>query len=270
MQKPARSKGSSNQWKPMLHAITRKVSPAISQCELTHISRTPIDYTRAVEQHRQYENALQSLGVQVHSLPAEIDFPDSVFVEDTAFVLDECAIITRPGADSRKAEIISIEKSLAPYRNLFYIKEPGTIDGGDILQVGKNIYVGISTRSNQQAIDQMQNFLKPFGYVVKAVSVTGCLHLKSAVTQVRNDTLLINPQWVNKNNFHDVKFIEVASQEPSAANAVLINDSIIYSTSYTNTQKRLADAGIEMALVDTDELSKAEGALTCCSLIFRN
>lgn len=252
----------------MLHAITRKVSPAISQCELTHISRTPIDYTLVVEQHRQYENALQSLGVQVHTLPAEIDLPDSVFVEDTALVLDECAIITRPGADSRKREIISIEKSLAPYRKIFHIKEPGTIDGGDILQVGKNIYVGLSTRSNQHAIDQLQDLLKPFGYVVRGVSIIGCLHLKSAVTQVKNDTLLINPQWVNKNSFHDMKFIEVAHTEPSAANAVLIGNSIIYYTNYTDTQKRLADAGIQMVLVDADELTKAEGALTCCSLIF--
>jgi dimethylargininase len=252
----------------MLLAITRAVSPSINRCELTHISRTSIDYKRADEQHHQYENALCSLGIEVITLAAEPDLPDSVFVEDTAIVLDECAIIARPGADSRKPETISIEKSLTPYRKLFHIKEPGTLDGGDILCVGKNIYVGISTRSNQPAIDQLQDFLKPFGYVVKGVTVTGCLHLKSAVTQVKNDTLLINPQWVNKNNFPDMKFIDIAPSEPSAANAVLIDDSIIYSTSYTETQKRLADAGIKMILIDTDEITKAEGALTCCSLIF--
>lgn len=253
----------------MLHAITRAVSPSIERCELTHLSRTAIDYERACEQHRQYEEALRSLGVQVIALPEEPDLPDSVFVEDTALVLDECAIITRSSKDSRKAETIIIEKALAPFRTLFHIKEPGTLDGGDILCAGKNIYVGISTRSNQRAIEQLQEHLAPFGYVVKGVSVTGCLHLKSAVTIVKEDTLLINPEWVNKENFSDVKFIEVAPSEPFAANAVLINDTIIYSTSYPNTQILLADAGIRMMLVDTDELAKAEGALTCCSLIFK-
>lgn len=252
----------------MLLAITRAVSPSINRCEITHISRTPIDYKRAYEQHRQYEDALRSLGVEVITLPTEPDLPDSVFVEDTALVLDECAVITRSATETRKTETITIEKALAPYRTLFHVKEPGTLDGGDILCVGKNIYVGISTRSNQNAIAQLQHFLKPYSYVVKGMTVTGCLHLKSAVTQVKNDTLLINPQWVNKNNFHDVKFIDVAPSEPSAANAVLIDDSIIYSTSYTETQKRLADAGIPMVLIDTDEIAKAEGALTCCSLIF--
>lgn len=253
----------------MLLAITRAVSPSINRCELTHLSRTSIDYKRAVEQHLQYEDALRSLDVKVITLPEEADLPDSVFVEDAALVLDECAIITRSGKESRKAETLTIEKALAPYRTLFHIKEPGTLDGGDILCVGKNIYVGISTRSNEAAIEQLQEYLAPFGYVVKGVSVKGCLHLKSAVSAIKNDTLLINPEWVNKDDFSDVKIIEVAPSEPFAANAVLINDSVIYSTSYPTTQLRLAEAGIRMVLVDTDELAKAEGALTCCSLIFK-
>jgi dimethylargininase len=254
----------------MLLAITRAVSPSINSCELTHISRTPIDYKRDYEQHRHYENALRSLEVEVITLAAEPDLPDSVFVEDAAIVLDECAIITRSAKESRKAEIVSIEKALVPYRTLFHIKEPGTLDGGDVLCVGKNIYVGLSARSNQNAVEQLQDYLKPFGYVVKGVSVSGCLHLKSAVTQVKKDMLLINPEWANRDDFPGMKFIEVAPSEPFAANAVLVNGTIIYSTSYPNTQKHLADVGIRMTLVDTDELAKAEGALTCCSLIFKN
>ncbi len=253
----------------MLLAITRAVSPSISRCELTHISRMPIDFEKLVQQHNQYENRLRSLDVEILHLPAEPDLPDSVFVEDTALVLDECAIITRPGADSRKPEIISIEKALAPYRTLFHIKEPGILDGGDILSVGKNIFVGVSSRSNQQAIEQLQDYLKPFGYIVKGVSVSGCLHLKSAVTQVKDDTLLINPEWVNKDSFPDMQFIDVEPSEPFAANAVFIEDSIIYSTSYPKTQRRLENAGIKIVLSDTDEIAKAEGALTCCSLIFK-
>jgi dimethylargininase len=252
----------------MLHAITRAVSPSINQCELTHLARTPIDYERACVQHHQYEDALRSLGLEVHSLPAEPDLPDSVFVEDTALVLDECAIITRPGADSRKPEIDSIVKALTPYRQLFYIKGPGTMDGGDTLQVGKTIYVGLTTRSNQCAIDQMREYLKLYGYIIKGVPVTGCLHLKSAVTQVTGDTLLANPAWVEKSYFEGMKFIDVHPSESYGANAVMIGDAIIYSASYPETQKQLASAGIRVINVDADEVAKAEGAVTCCSLIF--
>jgi len=254
----------------MLIAITREVSRSIVNCELTHLARTPIDVDRACEQHAQYESALKHLGVAVLSLPEEPTMADSVFVEDTALVLDECAIVTRPGADSRKPETESITKILAPYRKLFFIEAPARVDGGDILRVGKKIYVGLSTRSDTNAIEQMQDFLAPFGYEVNAVMVTGCLHLKSAVTQVAKDTLLINPKWVDRNLFSGMKFIEIDPSEPYAANAVLIGDAIIYPTSFPKTQKRLEQAGIKMVTVDADELAKAEGAVTCCSLIFKS
>jgi dimethylargininase len=253
----------------MLIAITREVSPSINQCELTFHDRQPIDYERACQQHQQYVAALRQLGLQVQILPAEPDLPDSVFVEDTALVLDECAIITRPGADSRMPEIDSITKVLAPYRKLFHIQAPGRVDGGDILRVGKNIYVGLSTRSDTHATQQMQDYLAPYGYEVKGVAVTGCLHLKSAITQVRDDTLLINPAWVDAANFHRVKFIEVDPSEPYAANAVLIEQTLIYPTAFPKTQQRLEAAGLSIVTVDADELAKAEGAVTCCSLIFK-
>lgn len=253
----------------MLIAITREVSPSINQCELTFHERELIDYARACEQHRQYIAALHSLGLQVQVLPAESDLPDSVFVEDTALVLDECAVILRPGADSRKPETESIAKVLAPYRKLLFIEPPARVDGGDILHVGKKIYVGLSTRSDNLAIEQMQGYLRPFGYEVKGITVTGCLHLKSGVTQVSEDTLLINPQWVDKNCFDGMNFIEVDPSEPYAANAVLIGEVIIYPTAFPKTQKRLEAVGIRIVNVDADELAKAEGAVTCCSLIFQ-
>ena len=254
----------------MFIAITREVSSSINQCELTNLEREPIDYERACEQHAQYESALKHLGVAVLSLPEEPTLADSVFLEDTALVLDECAIITRPGADSRRPETESIAKVLAPYRRLFFIEAPARVDGGDILRIGKKIYVGLSTRSDTNAIEQMQDFLAPFGYEVNAVTVTGCLHLKSAVTQVAKDTLLINPKWVDRNLFSGMNFIEIDPSEPYAANAVLIGDTIIYPTSFPKTQKRLEAAGIQMVTVDADELAKAEGAVTCCSLIFKS
>jgi dimethylargininase len=212
---------------------------------------------------------LQELGLAVLSLPEEPDLPDSVFVEDAAIVLDECAIITRPGAESRRLETTSITAALAPYRKLFTIQPPGTVDGGDVLTVGENIYIGLTTRSNQSAIDQIRNFLQPYEYTVQGVSVNGCLHLKSAVTQVAEDALLINPAWVEKQGFPGMDFIEVDPSEPYAANALMIGQSVIYQPAFPKTIERLVAAGIRPILVDQSELAKAEAALTCCSLIFK-
>lgn len=249
-------------------AITRQVSPAINRCELTHIAREPIDYERACAQHKQYEDALRSLGTDIISLNAEADLPDSVFVEDVALVLDECAVMLYPGAASRRPEVASVEKALVPYREIFRIQPPGTVDGGDILRVDRTIYVGLSSRSTEDAIKQIKAILEPRGYQIQGVNVTGCLHLKSAVTQVSEDTLLINPQWVSKEAFPNMRFIEVDPSEPYAANAVLVNDAIIYSSSFPKTRAKLQAAGIRIVIVDANELAKAEGAVTCCSLIF--
>jgi dimethylargininase len=254
----------------MLIAITRQVSPAINQCELTNLERSPIDLVRARSQHHNYEEALRGLHVTVQSLPEEPSLPDSVFVEDAAVVLDECAILTRPGAESRQPEVESIAMALAPYRRLYPVKAPGTLDGGDVLAVGKTIFVGISSRSNQAAIDQMAAFLNPYGYSIKGIQVTGCLHLKSAVTLVSDDTLLINPAWADNANFHGMNFIEIDSSEKYAANALLVGDSLLYQPAYPRTLERLEAQGIHPVLVDESELGKAEGALTCCSLIFNN
>jgi dimethylargininase len=253
----------------MFIAITRRISPAINQCELTHIPREPIGYERACAQHRQYEDALRSLGMNIISLEAEPDLPDSVFVEDVALVLEECAIMLNPGAASRRPEVASVEKALAPYRDIFRVLPPATIDGGDILTVGRTIYVGMSSRSTDNAIDQIKVFLEPRNYRVRAVNVTGCLHLKSAVTQVSEDTLLVNPEWVSKDDFPGMHFIGVDPSEPYAANAVLVDRTIIYPSSFPKTRAKLEKAGINLLVVDADELAKAEGAVTCCSLIFK-
>ena len=231
-------------------AITRQVSPSINRCELTHIAREPIDYERACEQHEQYEDALRSLGIQIISLDMEPDLPDSVFVEDVALVLDECAIMLNPGAASRRPEVASVEKALAPYREIFRVQPPGTVDGGDILTVDRTVYIGISSRSTDDAIGQIKAIIEPRNYRVQAVNVTGCLHLKSAVTQVSKDTLLINPEWVSKDNFPGMQFIEVDPSEPYAANAVLFGDTIIYPSSFPKTQAKLQVAGIRMLIVD--------------------
>ncbi|MBX7172793.1 MAG: hypothetical protein K1X72_17620 [Pyrinomonadaceae bacterium] len=248
-------------------ALTRAVSRSITNCELTHLERIPIDLQHAREQHRQYEIALKSIGCEVVSLPEMPDLPDSVFVEDTAVILDEAAIITNPGAASRRPEIDSIAEVLQKYRKLIYINSPATVDGGDVLVVGKKIFVGLSSRSNIEAVAQMQNSLESYGYQVSGVEVTGCLHLKSAVTNVAENTLLINPNWVDKNLFAGMDFIEIDESEPFAANSLLVGEKVIYPTGFPKTQKILEEKGIDLVLVDADELAKAEGAVTCCSLI---
>jgi dimethylargininase len=251
-------------------AITRKVSPSINHCELTYLERDPINLEIANDQHENYEKALRSLGLKVISLPPAPDLPDSVFVEDIALVLDEIAIITRPGAVSRRKEVTDIKNALKPYRELVSIQAPGTLDGGDILAAGDTIYVGVSSRSNQEGIQQLQEFVNPFGYHVEAISVNGCLHLKSAVTLVGENIFLINPEWIDKEIFKGYRIIEIDEKEKNAANALLIDQTVIYQPSFPETAEKLADAGLNLKMVDSSELGKAEGALTCCSLIFRS
>jgi dimethylargininase len=177
---------------PVPIAVTRGISAAMMRCELTHLRRTPIDTGLAREQHHAYEQALRALGCRIESLPEEPELADSVFVEDTAIVLDEVAVITRPGAPSRRAETASMAALLERYRRLAHIESPGTLDGGDVLRVERTLYVGASSRSNASGIEQLGELLLPFGYRVVPVAVRGCLHLKSAVTQVSADELLIN------------------------------------------------------------------------------
>ena len=251
-------------------AITRKVSPSINHCELTYLERDPINLEIANDQHENYEKALRSLGLKVISLPPAPDLPDSVFVEDIALVLDEIAIITRPGAVSRRKEVADIKNALKPYRELVSIQAPGTLDGGDILAAGDTIYVGGSSRSNQEGIQQLQEIVNPFGYHVEAISVNGCLHLKSAVTLVGEGIFLINPEWIDKEIFKGNRIIEVDEKEKDAANALLINETVIYQPSFPETVGKLEAAALNLLMVDSSELRKAEGALTCCSLIFRS
>ena len=252
----------------MLIAITREVSPRIAECELTHLAREPIDVARARAQHHQYEKLLTELGCKLTRLPVEPELPDSVFAEDTAIVLDELAVITRPGAESRRAETNSVAGVLKPYRKLFHIEPPGTLDGGDVLHVGKAVYVGQSKRSNREGIEQLHRILANFGYRVVPVPLHDCLHLKSAVTQAAENTLLINRAWTDAAMFRGFRLIDVAPSEPFAANSLLVGNTVIYSEAFPKTRERLEVQGIRVRTVDASELAKAEGGVTCCSLIF--
>jgi dimethylargininase len=252
----------------MLLALTRAVPPSIARCELTHLDRDPIDVGLAELQHLAYEQALRELGCTVQRLPAEPEMPDSVFVEDAAIVLDEVAVITRPGAASRRGEVPSVAAALEAYRPVLRIEAPGTLDGGDVLRVGSNVFVGLSGRSNAEAVRQLQGLLGAFGYRVTGVEVRGCLHLKSAVTQVDEGTVLLNPEWIDRSRLGDLAHVEVHPEEAMAANALRVGSSVLFPAAFPRTRERLEARGIQVRTVDASQVAKAEGALTCCSLIF--
>lgn len=249
--------------------MTREVSPGLGDCELTHLARVPIDVDLARAQHRSYEQALRDAGCSVEHLDASPDMPDSVFIEDIAVVFDELAIVTRPGAASRRAETAAVASALARYRSVQMIQAPGTVDGGDVLVAGRRVFVGRSTRTNDAAVEQMRQMLTPFGYTVCGVEVTGCLHLKSAVTALGGDLLLANPDWIDRAAFAGFELVEVDPLEPMAANALRVDDRVIYPTAFPRTAERIARRGLRLESIDASELAKAEGAVTCCSLIIR-
>ncbi|HUR32295.1 MAG TPA: hypothetical protein VM032_00765 [Vicinamibacterales bacterium] len=248
-------------------ALTREVSAAIARCELTHAAREPIDLRRARHQHAEYERALETLGCTVRRLPAGDDLPDSVFIEDTAVVLPEVAILARPGAPSRRGEVDAVAAALEPLRPITRLVAPATLDGGDVIVIDRAIYVGLSSRTNREGIDQLRAIAAPHGYSVLPVVTSGCLHLKSAATALDGRTLLLNPQWVSKEAFAAHDHLCIDPSEPGAANTVGIDGQLIVSAGFPRTCARLEGAGFRTIRVDASELAKAEGALTCCSLL---
>ncbi len=249
-------------------AITREVSAALARCELSFQPRVAIDLALAREQHRHYQETLASLGCRIVALPELPEQADSVFVEDTAVVLPEVAVITRPGAESRRAETESMATALAAYRHLVFLEEPATLDGGDVLRIGKRLYVGLSGRSNRTGVEQLAASVKPFGYSVESVKLTGCLHLKTAATLVAPDRLLINPAWAEMRAFSGVEFTEVDPAEPQGGNAMLVGETVLYPQSFPRTRARLEELELDLRTVDMSETEKAEGGVTCCSVIF--
>jgi len=248
----------------------REVSPSLGRCELTFLDRVVIDLDRARTQHRALAQALETLGCVIEGLPAEPDLPDSVFVEDTVVVVDEVAVVTRPGAPSRRAETESVARALARYRPLVPIEAPGTLDGGDVLRLGPRVFVGRSTRTNEAGIEGLRAALSGFGYSVTAVPVSGCLHLKSAVTEIAPGTVLLNPEWVDAAAFPGATIIEVDPDEPFAANAQRVGDAVVFPAAFPRTAERLRGLGIPIVTIDLSELARAEGAVTCCSVVFES
>jgi dimethylargininase len=246
-------------------ALTREVSSALASCQLTHLSRVAIDVERARRQHAAYEAALADAGYRVIRLAGSSEMPDCVFIEDTAIVLDEAAIVTRPGAVSRRDETAAVADELARHRALRFVEAPGTVDGGDVLVIGRDVFIGRSSRTNAAGIEQVRRLAS--GYTVHEAEVTGCLHLKSAVTALDGHTLLINPKWIDHALFEEYRILTVDPREAGAANVLRLHDRVIVPSAFPHTAERIGRQGCRVVTVDAGELAKAEGAVTCCSLI---
>ncbi len=249
-------------------ALTRPVSPSLSNCELTYLERQPIDIACAEREHRGYEQCLIELGLDVHQLQPEPDLPDAVFVEDTAVVLDEVAVIARPGAASRRAEVDSVSAALAQHRPLEVIRAPGTLDGGDVVVIDRTILVGLSPRTNMDGAAQLIERVSPYGYQVRTVPVDGCVHLKSACSYLGNQMLLVNPNWIDMSLLESFDTIAVHTSEIWAADTLLAGESVVMAGGFPETQAKLEDAGWRVCSVNISQFQKAEGSVSCLSLIF--
>jgi dimethylargininase len=253
----------------MLTAIVRApASTLIDACELTFIERNAISMALLDAQHLAYRQALADCGAKLILLDAIPALPDSVFVEDTAIVLDELAIITRPGTPVRQLEVAHIEPVIAQFRRVERIHAPGTLDGGDVLRVGRTLLVGHSVRTNAEGIAQLQRLAQVFGYQVQVVHVTGSLHLKTACTALDGRTLLVNPNWLASESISEFNLLSVASDEPFAANTLPIANSLIVNSAYPKTLGLIQGRGFRVVPVDISEFGKAEAGLTCLSLLF--
>lgn len=250
---------------PMPYAITREVSPSLDRCELSFLDRVPIDVDRAVAQHRHYCRALAALGLEVTTLPAAPDLPDSVFVEDPIVALDEIAVVARLGAESRRPEADDLARALAPFRPLARMTAPATLEGGDVVRIGHTLYVGASQRTNAEGIRQLAEILRPFGYDVRAVEVRGCLHLKSGACYIGRGAVLTNRDWIDASAFVGCRLLDVS--EPWAADVLALGDTILMPTGFPRTQSLLESEGFQVRTVDVSELQKAEAGVTCMSVL---
>lgn len=256
-----------------LLAIVKHPAPTlVDRCELSFIERSPMSFNTLERQHHAYREALRSAGADVVVLDADPALPDSVFVEDTAVVLDEIAVICRPGAVSRRGEPARIEELLSRECDIMRIVAPGTLEGGDVLRIGRTLFVGLSTRSNRDGIEQFAALVRRHDYTVIPVCVSGSLHLKTACTALDADTLLLNPAWLDPGAFSGFRKIEVHASEPFAANVLPVGGTLIANAAFPRTLEcvdtHARSAGRGVFTVDIPEFGKAEGGLTCMSLVF--
>ena len=246
-------------------------SPAaeLERCLLTHLDRQPIDFDRALAQHAAFRACLDELGLDVSCLAALPGSADAVFVEDLALVLPQVNVICRPAAASRAGEVEPMRQDLATWRPAAATREltaDATLEGGDVLAIGDVLWVGQSTRTNHAGLKQLAHLVLEFGQRVQAVQVRGCLHLRTAVTNLGQEELLINPQWIESERLRDFAWIEVHPDEPFGANAIRVGNTIVMSASHPRTAERLARRGYQVRVVEIGEFEKAEAGVSCLCL----
>ena len=251
-------------------AITRGVSRKIASCELTYRPREEIDYEKAALQLDRYCELLRNWGVELMPLGANDSYPDCCFVQDTAVVLDEICVIASMGAPARVGEVSEVEKLIAPFRKIRRILSPATLDGGDVVQFGKRLFVGLSTRTNARGISALSEIVEPFGYSVVPVAVNGGLHLTTGCGIVNDETVLLNPRWLDPSPFKGLRQLNVPEEEPWAANTIRVDEAVCLEAGAPRTVDLVLPYVGSIDTLDISEFRKAEGSLSCLSLIFRD
>lgn len=249
-------------------AIVRKPSSNIAE-GITNAKLGKVDYGNAIRQHQNYIKTLEACGVEVIDLPAAEAYPDAVFIEDTAILTPKCAVITRPGADSRTGETKGLEKILKSYyQHIEQIKSPGTLEGGDVMCVDQHYYIGLSKRTNKAGAEQLIAILNRYGMTGSTVSMNKMLHLKTGVSYLENDTMLVGGEFIHKPDFAPFNCIEIPENEVYASNSIWVNGTVIVPADYPITKKRIEEAGYSTLETDVSEFRKLDGGLSCLSLRF--
>ena len=251
-------------------ALTHVPSPGMEKGERTHIAPEVIDYHRALRQHVGYCRMLAGLGVQVRTLAVNRNMPDSVFIEDTAVVFDELAVLASMGVESRRAEPGGNEPVLREYREVHRIEAPATLEGGDVVQVGRTILVGLSSRTNRAGVEALKNIVSPYGYRIISVTVGQCLHLKTACTALPDGTLLVNPELLDMNALMGFDCVPITREEPWAADTLSIGPRVCMPAEHVRTAELIRKRGFEVVTVELSEFAKAEGGITCLSLLLND
>ena len=227
------------------------------------------DYELALRQHHNYIEALQTCGLTVTVMDADDRYPDSMFIEDVALLMPNCAIVTFPGAQARQGEVTEVSPLLRNfYESVGLIQSPGTVDAGDIMMVGDHCYIGLSERTNLEGASQMTKFLQTSGYSGSTVSISEALHLKSSVSYLENNNLVITGELVSKSEFADFNHIEIDASESYAANCVWINDHVLVAKGYPASSEKIDAMGYSVIELDVSEFRKLDGGLSCLSLRF--
>jgi dimethylargininase len=250
------------------HAIARKPGKNFARGLTTTLNSEPADYGLMLKQHEAYLAALSGAGLEVIVLDPQPDYPDAHFVEDTAVVTPNVAVITIPGAAARQGEEESIIPVIADFRRIERIQTPGTVDGGDVLQVGNHFFIGISERTNRQGAEQLGQILRRYDHTWTPVAVGAGLHFKSSVNYVGQNTLLVTPDFAAKEQLQGYDHLVLDRSETYAANTLLVNDHLLIPAGYPKTQRQLETLGLDMVELEVSEVQKMDGGLTCMSLRF--